>query len=218
MDQEKGTANWTSRSTIVRLLVISVLALGLAGGYFLSASHAAQVMKDQDYYYEKQRKVQACEVVTRLKNPTPEIGSLPMAPPPIRAQSMTGKAVDLSKYKGKWVLINFWATWCKTCKQEKPFLIDYTNRGDDVAVISVVTGSEWEKSKNMKLDQLPFQVIADAPEGEDQYGPIASAYKITGVPETFVIDPTGQIRYHFVGSKFWDWLGQSIIRCGLEAS
>jgi cytochrome c biogenesis protein CcmG, thiol:disulfide interchange protein DsbE len=102
----------------------------------------------------------------------------------------TGERVTLEQFKGKPVLINFWATWCGPCKQEHPVIQwGHENFGDQVQFLGVVYEDSEENAKSFLLrDPTGFPQFLDA------NGSMAVDYGVTGVPETYFIDREGIIR------------------------
>jgi peroxiredoxin len=169
--------------------------------------------------------------------------TLPQPAPDFTVTSHDGKSVRLSDFRGKVVLLNFWASWCETCKTEKPSLAGMSRRlgGDDYAVLTLASDTDWAKvllslavahqpaavperftrkapeSRAIPtLDEalaayaqalpggLPYAVYLDPPADDDaKVGAIGTAWGMTGVPESFLIDKQGRIRYYFVSKRDW---------------
>ncbi len=111
-----------------------------------------------------------------------------------------GNSVKLSDYRGKTVMVNFWATWCKVCKTEMPHvekLYDYY-KDTDVAILSVnVTTQErsvQDVERYVDNAQLTFPILLD------QEGTAREQYRVSAYPTTFVIDAEGIVRHPFVGA------------------
>ena len=121
--------------------------------------------------------------------------------PSFELNSLAGGKVNLLDYRGKVVFINFWATWCGTCKVEMPSMEKlyqrYKDHGFEMLTISV------DKDQSlidpfMKEYKLTFPVLLD-PENE-----IAKQkYKTTGVPETFIVNREGLIVHKAIGPRDW---------------
>ena len=124
------------------------------------------------------------------------------AAPSFRSTGLDGRTVDLDSYRGKVVVLNFWATWCPPCVAEMPSL-ERLHRAlgpEGLAVVTVST-DEDEAALRSFVSQyaLTLPVLRD-PGGR---GP-ASRYRTTGYPETFVLDRTGRLLQHTVGPDEWD--------------
>lgn len=124
--------------------------------------------------------------------------------PDFTLKDMDGKEYTLSSLRGKVVFVNFWATWCKSCKDEMP---------------SMQTLFTYLKERNM-----PFEILAismDRVTTQEEIGPFARSlgltfpilldpwgktdgkYKLTGVPETYIIDKEGMVAEKIIGPRDW---------------
>ena len=158
---------------------------------------------------------------------------LPVLAPDFTAVDHQGKPVKLSDFRGKVVLINFWASWCGVCKTEKPAIEALARElgGDDFVVIALASDKSWtdvllslvgslspntrlptgEVSFKAALDAysaalpggIPFEVYLDPPTGDGNIGAIAAAWGIKAVPESALIDRNGNIRAYFVNKRDW---------------
>jgi thiol-disulfide isomerase/thioredoxin len=158
--------------------------------------------------------------------------TLPVPAPDFTAKDVTGKDVKLSDYRGKVVLLNFWASWCGVCKTEKPGLNAMAGEmaSDDFVVVTLASDHGWADALNAVLESLapqavpagkptmdkvstafrqalpngtPFKVLLDPPAGDDNLGPITQAWGIKAVPESALIDRRGNIRAYFVNKRDW---------------
>lgn len=109
----------------------------------------------------------------------------------------TGKKVSLSDFKGKTVVINFWASWCPPCQTEAPLINGYSDQANanDVVVLGVAV---WDVSSDSQkfIQQYGLNYL----NGADTKGTIAIDYGVAGVPETFIVSPTGQLMGKFPGA------------------
>lgn len=109
--------------------------------------------------------------------------------PAFEATSLTGNKVSLADYKGKVVLLNFWATWCKPCMQEMP-LLNKMHKSSDIQIETLfinVGESKGTVSEYMKEQQFSFPVVIDAT------GKISALYGVTALPSTFILNTKGEI-------------------------
>ena len=111
--------------------------------------------------------------------------------PDFTAPNSVGEQVSLSDYRGKVVMINFWASWCTPCDREMPLLHQPAEKHqEDVETLFVNVGeSKGTIQEFMNEQQFDFPVIVDVT------GKISSMYRITGLPATMVIDREGMFSH-----------------------
>lgn len=108
---------------------------------------------------------------------------------------INGKNVSLDDFRGKYVYVDVWATWCGPCKREIPFLkeLDDQYKGKDLAIVSLSIDKLENKEKWQKMikDQnlQGIQILAD----KDWNSDFVTSYNITGIPRFILIDPEGNI-------------------------
>ncbi len=121
--------------------------------------------------------------------------------PSFELKDTAGKLWRLSDLRGKVVLLNLWASWCETCKEELPSiqnLINLEKGNSKLIFISVLYNDSPEKAlEYLKANGFAFPVLIDT-------GNVAGIYGITGVPETFIIDKKGTLKQRVVGPLQWD--------------
>jgi cytochrome c biogenesis protein CcmG, thiol:disulfide interchange protein DsbE len=98
---------------------------------------------------------------------------------------------SLADYRGRWVLVNFWASWCIPCREEAPALEDFQRRRGDGRF--TVLGID---SRDLSGDGRAFveRFGLSYPQLRDGDGATAHDYGTTGVPENYLIDPRGRVR------------------------
>jgi len=125
-----------------------------------------------------------------------------MAAPDFSLPDIEGKTVRLSDYRGKVVFVNFWATWCKPCKEEMPSMeILWENfKSEDFVMLAISMDRVTTKTdippfiESMKLT---FPILTDS------WGQTDKRYKLMGVPETYIIDQSGVLREKVIGPRDW---------------
>jgi thiol-disulfide isomerase/thioredoxin len=129
--------------------------------------------------------------------------SEPFEAPRFELQDMDGKRRALQDYRGKVVLINFWATWCPPCRREMPSLERLCQALADEP-FEVLAVNQWETPDHVfaylgQLDVFPsFQMLFD-PKGE-----ISQAFGVDGLPTSFVIDKQGRVVLRAIGGREFD--------------
>ncbi len=128
------------------------------------------------------------------------IGALQRAPE-FSLQALDGKLVNLSDYRGKVVLVHFWATWCPPCVDEMPTLerLHRTRKGKDfdILAISVDEDAAGAVAAFMRKNGLSLPVLLD---------PSRTAAELYGtfkLPETYIVDREGVVRYKEIGPRDW---------------
>lgn len=121
--------------------------------------------------------------------------------PDIRLLNLDDELVALSDFKGKVVIVNFWATWCPPCRYEMPSMQRAWEKlqDKDVMMLAVHVGGKSDKIWAFVGDyEITFPILID-PKSK-----VADAWPLKGLPTTFVIDPKGQIAYRAIGGREWD--------------
>jgi thiol-disulfide isomerase/thioredoxin len=123
-------------------------------------------------------------------------------PPTLTLPDLNGRMHDLGDYRGRVVLVNFWASWCPPCVHELPSLQRLKNKlSDRPFTILAVNMAEQRKTVRAFLrDKMhtDFTVLLDAD------GEILKRWKVFVFPTSFVIGPDGKIRYGAYGELLWD--------------
>jgi peroxiredoxin len=123
------------------------------------------------------------------------------APPPsFELKDITGRTHKLADYRGKVVLVNFWATWCEPCRAEMPSLQRLREKlGPAGFVVLAVNADEPEARIRKFLGETPleFPVLLD-PELK-----VTRSWNARVLPASFVVAPDGRVRYHVIGEVAW---------------
>ena len=107
-------------------------------------------------------------------------------------------SVHLANYRGKVVLLNFWASWCGPCIQETPALVELHHERPDLAILAVSIDEDPDAYRRFLTR---FHV--DLTTVRDPNQTVAKMYGTDGWPETYIIDRTGVIRRKVVGDPDW---------------
>lgn len=114
------------------------------------------------------------------------------AAPAFNAVLLDGRRVSLADYRGRPLLVHFWATWCPVCRLEQG-TIESLARDHPVLTVAMQSGDAGEIAAYLEAQQLGFPVHVD------EHGAMAAQWGVRGVPTSFVIDPAGQIRHVTAG-------------------
>ncbi|PSA98448.1 redoxin domain-containing protein [Bacillus halotolerans] len=117
--------------------------------------------------------------------------------PDFTLKTLSGERTSLSDVKGKKVLLNFWATWCKPCRQEMPAMEELQKEHSDVAVIAVNFTSAEKSEKQVQnfadTYHLTFPILID------KKG-INADYNVFSYPTTYILDEKGVIQDIHIGT------------------
>jgi peroxiredoxin len=118
--------------------------------------------------------------------------------PNFKLQDPTGKPVELKQFRGKSVLINFWATWCVPCRDEMPELEQLYREHADQGLVVLAVSIDNESSTKFIPEYLkegsPLTGAYTFPVALDSQQDVMKSYKLTGVPSSYFVDPAGVIR------------------------
>ncbi|MEW6058026.1 MAG: TlpA disulfide reductase family protein [Bdellovibrionota bacterium] len=130
-----------------------------------------------------------------------------------------GKPVKLSQFRGKPILINFWAAWCPPCVEELPSLLEFSDwaaRELGLVTLAVSADPDWgsieklfQEKKLWPTAQIPFTILLDSSASA------AGVYGVSKFPETFFVDRNFRVIRRFIGIRNWssqeirEWVSQN---------
>ena len=116
--------------------------------------------------------------------------------PTLKVQTLEGAAYDLASHRGKWVVVNFWATWCAPCLKEMPDLSELDKANDHIEVIGLayeeIEADELKAFLAKRPVVYPIAIL-------DVYNPPADFATPRGLPLTYLIAPDGRVAKQFLG-------------------
>ena len=125
--------------------------------------------------------------------------------PAITAERLSGARFDLAEQRGRFVVVNFFATWCIPCIREHPELVEFsrTEGPDGATIISVVYDDDPDDVRQFFEDNG-----GDWPVVIDTDGRIALSYGVSGVPESYLVAPDGTVVTKLIGGVTTDDLNR----------
>lgn len=145
-------------------------------------------LKDNKFYQQVDTRIKGIES-TMIGNVVPSFST---------TKTLDGSEFSLSSLRGKYVLIDFWGTWCGPCIEEMPTVKEYQLKyPDKLAILGINSGESIDKiNKFIEPQNYNWQQIITG-EGDDNF---VLKFNVTGFPTKFILDPEGKILYKFVGS------------------
>ncbi|MCK4177018.1 TlpA family protein disulfide reductase [Aciditerrimonas ferrireducens] len=130
--------------------------------------------------------------------------------PPISTTTVTGQRFSLAAERGRWVILNFFASWCVPCQEEEPELVAFAYQhrqaGGPLLVSVVFEDTDAAAAAFQRAEGATWPTLTDP--GTK----IALAYGVTSPPETFLISPTGVVAAHIYGAVTTSFLDRQLAR------
>ncbi|MFX3623345.1 MAG: peroxiredoxin family protein [Ectobacillus sp.] len=131
--------------------------------------------------------------------------------PDFELQTVDGKQVKLSDFKGKKVIVNFWATWCPPCRKEIPEMQAFYNKYEKDTVILAVnytaserTGGREKVQSFIQENGITFPVLLDAS------STVSNMYKVITLPTSYFVDKKGIIRHKYIGPMTVEYMEKTV--------
>lgn len=136
------------------------------------------------------------------------LGAMPRPAPDLAAQDVNGKTVHLSAYRGQVVMVNFWASWCPPCVEEMPSMEELQRAYPKLVIMAISADPSWADirhyfDKGSALTVLWDPSAAPAANGDSHVGALAQSWGTDQIPESYLVDRDGNIRYYIVNTREW---------------
>ena len=121
--------------------------------------------------------------------------------PQLALNNMDGKAYDIRNFRGRWVFVHFWASWCGPCRREMPLINELVPKINHKQM-------EFMLVNTAESEDTVFSFIATVAPGLnillDTDGQATERWQPRGLPASFLVDPTGKLRYLALGGRPWN--------------
>jgi thiol-disulfide isomerase/thioredoxin len=167
------------------LIVLSGIAIGLAAG-----------RSGKPHSHANQPKIASAHATTGDESRVIRFASNPQDLPPFLVNDIDGQPVSTAEWKGKVVLVNFWATWCPPCRAEIPMLVQLKNIYKDrlmIVGVSMDDDDPAEVRKFAKEMRMNYPVVMASREIISEYGGVPA------LPTTFVVSQDGKVMQKHIG-------------------
>lgn len=125
---------------------------------------------------------------------------------PFELPDLEGNMVSIADFEGKFVLINFWATWCTYCDQEMPDLQALQDKYGDDLVVLLVNVQEGEEEIRTYLEKNNLTMLTVL----DKKGETAGMYNVTGMPSSYFVTPDQRVIGYVAGMMTYETMEQSL--------
>jgi len=121
--------------------------------------------------------------------------------PEFNLEDQDGNFLKMSDYKGKVVIVNFWATWCPPCRKEMPSMQRAWEilKKENIEMLAINVGEDSDQIFSFTAEYpVEFPLIMDKDSS------VVRQWKVRGLPTTYIVNPAGQIVYQAIGDREWD--------------
>ncbi len=119
--------------------------------------------------------------------------------PNFTLETLEGGKTKLTDYRGKNIIVNFWATWCPPCRAEMPDMQSFYDKHHDEDFVILAVNLTSTESNRSNIQPFLEELGVTFPVLLDEENEVAEEYKVVGYPTSYFIDKAGTIRYKVVG-------------------
>jgi peroxiredoxin len=152
---------------------------------------------------EEPEKVADVEENTGLKP-----GSIP---PNFSLKTLDGKQVDLKDFRGKKVILNFWATWCPPCREEMPEMQKFYSDFKEQNVAILAVNLEYSETKPERIRDFVEEYSLSFPIPLDEKNTVGKRFRAVSIPTSYFIDEKGSITKMHIGPMDYDFMKEQIM-------
>lgn len=182
-----------SKSTV---LYMAIAACAIAGVGWVALQDPVQV---SSALAQDRSEIEALQTGDMKKL---QVHATPKSVPDIAFDTADGGKATLADYKGKLVVVNFWATWCAPCRKEMPMLDALQDQlgGDAFEVVTIATGRNAPQAMKAFFDEIGVKHL---PLHKDDNSALARAMGVLGLPVTLILSPEGEELARLTGDADW---------------
>lgn len=160
-------------------------------------------------FYSAQEKKEEPETVGNATNV--DTGLKPGSHAPnFSLKTLDGKQIELNEYRGKKVILNFWATWCPPCREEMPemqkFYDDYKEKNVEILAVNLT----YAETKKEKIAEFVEKYSLSFPIPLDEKNTIGKEYRAVSIPTSYFIDEDGIITNFHIGPMDYEFMKAEI--------
>ena len=188
------------------ILIIALLFIALGYGIYDTSIRTSE----GDEYGNRERQVKTVSNESGNDQPQQmgvEIGNVA---PDFTLLNTKKDSVALSDYRGKNVILNFWASWCPPCKAEMPDMEEFYQKNQERLNVEIIAVNLTEMDQLKEVSAFIEDYGLSFPILLDKEINVAEQYMVTTIPTSYIIDTNGVIQQKVIGPMSYDWMVEQI--------